>query len=43
MVSGMITHAGIALAESNTRQRNRLRTELREAIARVLDRLREQA
>ncbi|ETZ36148.1 bacterial regulatory s, tetR family protein [Mycobacterium intracellulare MIN_061107_1834] len=43
VVSGMITHAGIALAEANTRQRNRLRTELREAIARVLGRLREQA
>jgi AcrR family transcriptional regulator len=42
VVSGMITHAGIALAEASARQRNRQKKELRDAITRVLERLREQ-
>jgi AcrR family transcriptional regulator len=37
LVSGMITHAGIALAEAPVRQRDRLRRELQAAILRVLD------
>jgi AcrR family transcriptional regulator len=37
LVSGMITHAGIALAEAPKRQRVRLRRELQAAILRVLE------
>jgi hypothetical protein len=37
---GMITHAGIALAEVPTRQRKRIRRDLQAAIQRVLIALR---
>lgn len=37
VISGMITHAGIALAEAPTRQRKRIRRDLQAAIQRVLN------
>jgi hypothetical protein len=40
VVSGMITHAGIALAEAPVRQRKRIRSDLQAAIQRVLAGLR---
>lgn len=40
LISGMITHAGIALAEAPSRQRKRLRCDLQIAIQRVLEGLR---
>lgn len=40
LMSGMITHAGIALAEAPTRQRKRIRRDLQAAIERVLRGLR---
>jgi hypothetical protein len=40
LIAGMITHAGIALAEAPTRQRRRNRRELHAAIRRVLVALR---
>lgn len=36
VITGMITHAGIALAEAPTRQRKRTRRDLQAAITRVL-------
>lgn len=36
VIAGMITHAGIALAEAPSRQRKRIRRELQAAITRVL-------
>jgi AcrR family transcriptional regulator len=36
LMSGMITHAGIALAETSARSRKRIRRELQDAIIRVL-------
>lgn len=39
-ISGMITHAGIALAEAPSRQRKRIRSDLQAAIQRVLTGLR---
>ena len=40
VISGMITHAGIALAEAPSRQRKRIRSDLQAAIERVLTGLR---
>ncbi|HYZ66973.1 MAG TPA: hypothetical protein VE666_04065 [Mycobacterium sp.] len=40
VISGMITHAGIALAEAPTRQRIRIRRDLQAAISRMLSGLR---
>ena len=40
IITGMITHAGIALAEAPTRQRKRIRRELQDAIHRLLSGLR---
>ncbi len=40
VISGMITHAGIALAEAPARQRKRIRRDLQAAIHRVLRGLR---
>jgi hypothetical protein len=40
VISGMITHAGIALAEAPTRQRKRIRRDLQAAIHCVLRGLR---
>jgi hypothetical protein len=40
IISGMITHAGIALAEAPARQRKRIRRDLQAAIHRVLNGLR---
>jgi hypothetical protein len=39
-ITGMITNAGIALAEAPTRQRKRIRRNLHAAIQRVLSGLR---
>jgi AcrR family transcriptional regulator len=40
VITGMITHAGIALAEAPSRQRKRIRSDLQAAIQRVLTGLR---
>jgi hypothetical protein len=40
VMAGMVTHAGIALAEAPTRQRKRIRRDLQAAIVRVLKGLR---
>jgi hypothetical protein len=40
VITGMITNAGIALAEAPTRQRKRIRRNLHAAIQRVLSGLR---
>jgi AcrR family transcriptional regulator len=40
VISGMITHAGIALAEAPSRHRKRIRSDLQTAIKRVLTSLR---
>jgi hypothetical protein len=40
VITGMITHAGIALAEAPTRQRKGIRRDLHAAIHRVLSGLR---
>jgi hypothetical protein len=40
VMTGMITHAGVALAEAPAGKRNRLRRDIYNAIRRLLDGLR---